>query len=457
MIKILLVEDVDNLRRLLKSQLERRGFRVHEAADIKTATRLLHQEDYDALVMDLFLPDGKCIELLEKFPRQTNSRTVIITANPSIPGVVEAIKNGAFNYLEKPVDPELLATQLNKIAEINHLKMNNETMATEIGDNYTFDTMIHESETMDKVITRAKILATTCNTILVQGETGVGKEVMAHALHNHSPRSQEIFLPINCAAIPGDLFETELFGYEKGAFTGAVSSYCGRFIQADKGTLFLDEIGELPLPIQAKLLRILDERRIYRLRSREPVTVDVRLITATNRDLGQEIKAKQFRGDLFFRLQESTVSIPPLRERQEDILPLFRHYVRIYNQVYHKEVKQISLAAEQFLLSHRWEGNIRELKNTVKSTIPFKTNDTIDIDDLSYAIVSKNENPRQQLFTLEEMEGQYIMKVLKICRFNISRAAEVLDITRARVYRKMRQFNLDELVDEDNDNPEKKE
>jgi two-component system response regulator HydG len=447
--KILIIEDVEHLRKLMKSQLEQQGFRVDEAADLETAVRKIRMGTYDVFVLDLILPDGNGIQLLEKFPEKTVSRTVIITANPTIPSVVEAIKRGAYNYLEKPVDPGLLNAQINKIIEINRLKNEHRSLSVEMAANFTFDDIIYESKQMEAVISRAKILAGTTNTILIQGETGSGKEVLSRAIHNFSNRKNKTFMPINCAAIPPDLFESELFGFEKGAFTGAVSSYSGRFIQANKGTLFLDEIGELPLTIQAKLLRVLEERCIYRLKTHDPVPIDVWLITASNRDLLQEVKVKQFRNDLYYRLQESTLSIPPLREREEDILPLFRHFMQVYNQVFRKEVYHINREAEHYLLNHRWEGNVRELKNTVKSIIPFKTTDTIELEDLSAAIMGGVENPKNKLITLEEYENEYILKVLKITDFNISRAADILGVTRARVYRKINQFDLKDAVNEE--------
>jgi DNA-binding NtrC family response regulator len=446
-IKILIIEDEDHLRKVTKSQLEMQGFRVDEAADLKSAVRKTMKGTYDIFVLDLILPDGNGIYLLDKFPEKTISRTIIITANPTIPSVVEAIKKGAYNYLEKPVEPELLTAQINKIIEIGRLKTEHRTMTAEMASNFTFEDIVFESKQMESIIGRAKILAGTNNTILIQGETGSGKEVLSRAIHNYSSRKKNVFIPINCAAIPSELFESELFGFEKGAFTGAVSNYSGRFIQADKGTLFLDEIGELPLTIQAKLLRILDERCIYRLKSKQPITIDVWLIAASNRDLIQEIKARQFRNDLYYRLQESTITVPPLREREEDILPLFRHFIRVYNHVFHKEVSHISREAERYLLNHQWKGNIRELKNTVKSIIPFKTTDTIELDDLSIAIVGGTYNPKNKLVTLEAHENNYILKVLKITGFNISRAAEILGITRARLYRKISQFDLKDAVD----------
>lgn len=317
-------------------------------------------------------------------------------------------------------------------------------MAAEMASNFTFADIIHESKQMEAVIARAQILADTNNTILIQGETGSGKEILSHAIHNHSNRKNNVFIAVNCAAIPTELFESELFGFKKGAFTGATSDYNGRFIQADKGTLFLDEISEFPLTVQAKLLRILDEKFIYSLKSQQPAAIDVRLITATNRDLMQEVKARQFRDDLYYRLQESTIVIPPLREREEDILPLFRYFVQVYNQVYNKEISYIEREAEHYLLNHRWEGNVRELKNTVKSIIPFKTNGTIELADLSSAVTGGTHNPKNKLATLDEYENDYILKVLKITGFNISRAAEILDITRARLYRKITQYGFKE-------------
>ncbi len=446
MTRILIIEDVEQLRRLIKAELEAQGFRVDDAADLKSAAWKIMQGAYDIIILDLFLPDGNGISLLDRFPEKTNGCTIIITANPSISGVVEAIKKGAYNYLEKPVEPELLTAQIDGILQVNRLKNGHRTMAAEMASNFTFEDIIYESKAMEAVIARARILAGTTNTILLQGETGVGKEVLSHAIHNHSDRKDKIFMPVNCAAIPQELFESELFGFEKGAFTGATTDYSGRFIQADQGTLFLDEIGEFPSNIQAKLLRILDEQCIYRLKSQQPVKIDVRLITASNKDLGQEVKAKQFRSDLYYRLQESTINIPPLRERVEDILPLFRHFIKVFNHVFHKDVLHISREAEHYLLNHRWEGNIRELKNTVKSIIPFKTNNTIELSDLSATIVGGSGSQEKKLVTLEEYESDYILKVLKVTDFNITRAAEILGITRARLYRKISHLDLKEVV-----------
>ncbi|MCP4150401.1 MAG: sigma-54-dependent Fis family transcriptional regulator [bacterium] len=449
MLKVLVIEDVAHMRRLLKGQLEEHGFHVDEAADLKNAVRKIRESVYDIFVMDLLLPDGKCISLLDRFPNETSSRSIIITANPSTSSVVEAIKKGAFNYLEKPVDIDLLVSQIEKVVQLNRLKSRYQSVIDEATDRFTFKKIIFESKQMEAVVSRAEVLAGTGNTILIHGETGVGKEVLSQAIHYHSPRREQVFLPLNCAAIPAELFESELFGFEKGAFTGAESNYSGRFIQADKGTLFLDEIGELPMAIQAKLLRILDERRIYRLKSKNAVDIDVRLIAATNRNLFNDVKTKEFRGDLYYRLQESVITIPPLRERQEDILPLFRHFLGIYNQLFNKEVHHINRDAEHLLVTHRWQGNIRELKNTVKSIIPFKTNDTIDVDDLSSAIVGGGKEMGNKVVPLEENIKDHIVKVIKIAGFNLTRAAELLGISRSRLYRNIDRYGLKHLIDQE--------
>lgn len=447
MVKILVVEDQEDFRELVKHQLMGHGFLVDEAPNLEIASWKIAKGSYDVVILDVKLPDGSSIDLFDRYPERLVSRAIIITANATIPGVVEAIKKGAFNYLEKPVDEDLLIAQVKKIVEINRLRSEHQSIMTEMASNFTFDDIVYESKQMAEVVNRAKILATTDNTVLIQGETGVGKEVLAHSMHNLSFRKNEIFLPLNCASIPGELFESELFGFEKGAFTGAVDSYYGRFIQADKGTLFLDEVGELPLHIQAKLLRILDTRAIYRLKSKKPIKIDVRLMAATNLELMQEVKLKQFRSDLYYRLMESALTIPPLRERVEDILPLIRHFIQVYNRVYHKNVTRISKETESYFLNYSWGGNVRELKNTIKSIIPFKTDNIIEMYDLSFSIIGGKECSEKKLPSLEEYENEYMRKVLKITGFNITRACEILGISRPRFYRRLKDLQLDSIIE----------
>lgn len=444
MCNVLLVEDQTHLRELLKAELELQEFKVDESASLLEAEQKLAKNQYDVIILDLRLPDGNSIRLLDKFPDRLTSRTIIVTANATIPSVVEAIQKGAFNYLEKPVDEELLIAQVRKIIQLNRLQDNYRSIRSEVASDYVFDDVVYESRQMEEIIQRGKVMAQTDNTVLIQGETGVGKEVIAQSIHNYSLRRKEVFLPVNCASIPSELFESELFGFEKGAFTGAVSSYSGRFVQADNGTLFLDEIGELPLTIQAKLLRILDEKIIYQLKSKKALKIDIRLIAATNKDLATEVDLEQFRGDLYYRLKESSIRIPPLRERPEDIMPLIRHYIRMYNHIYNKNVTRVSRDAENYFLNYSWRGNVRELKNTIKSLIPFKKNNTLNMDDLSYSILEGKEMDEQRFHTLEEQEKAYIQKVLKATGFNISRSADILGTNRPRLYRKIKYYQLDE-------------
>jgi len=440
---LLLIEDHLHMRNLIRTELEIPGHRVDEAMDLKTALWKLDQGEYDVIIMDLKLPDGDSLSLLNSHREKLAFKCIVITANATIPSAVEAIKKGAFNYLEKPIDPEVLLAQVNKIIEINRVTQRSRKVLDDASANFTFDTIIYQSKAMAELVSRARILAQTDNIILIQGETGSGKELLAHSIHHGSSRKDRIFLPVNCASIPADLFESELFGFEKGAFTGAVDSYCGRFVQADKGSLFLDEIGELPLHFQAKLLRVLDEAIIYRLKSQTPLRLDVRLITATNRDLQKEVQANRFRSDLLFRLQESTLRIPPLRERVDDILPLTYHFIDIYNHIYNRNVIRMAAEVETFFMNYPWTGNIRELKNTIKSIIPFKTDSIIRMDDLSYSAISSSDSSAQRVLTLAESEKNHVLRILTLTSFNIKRAANLLGITRARLYRKIKEYHLE--------------
>ena len=452
MIKVLVVEDQLHIRESLKALLESHHFLVDTASDLQTAGQKIAEYDFDVVLLDLKLPDGNGIRLFDSYQGKLSGKTIIITANATIPSVVDAIKKGAFNYLEKPVEEDLLIAQVRKIMDLNQLKDNYRSLKREVASDYVFEDIIYQSQKMQDVISRAKVLAETNNTILIQGDTGVGKEVIAQSIHHHSQRKNETFLPVNCASIPSELFESELFGFEKGAFTGAVNSYNGRFIQANNGTLFLDEIGELPLPIQAKLLRILDEKVIYQLKSKKALRVDVRLVAATNKNLEEAVNINHFRGDLFYRLKESSLTIPPLRDRVEDILPLARHFIQVYNQLYDKHVTKISPEAENYFLSYSWKGNVRELKNTIKSMIPFKKNNTIELSDLSYSIAEGKQLEEKRPPTLEEHEKNYIHQTLKATGYNISRTAEILGINRPRLYRRIKYFQLDPAVRGDPDN-----
>lgn len=446
MIKVLLIEDNPIINKNLKALLERYDYGVTDTTSLSEASQKIESNVFDVILLDLQLPDGNGIHLFDRYESQMKSKTIIITSHVSVPSIVEAIKKGAFNYLEKPIDEELLVAQIKKVTELKQLENNYLSIKSEVTSDYGFDDIVFESSQMEEIIRRAKILSQTDNAILIQGETGVGKDILARSIHNCSLRKDEVFLPINCASIPQELFESELFGFAKGAFTGAVESYSGRMFQANKGTLFLDEIGELPLHIQAKLLRILDEKMIYPLKSKKAISIDIRLISATNKNLTDEVNIKQFRSDLYYRLRESTLTIPPLRERLDDILPLIRHFIRIYNRVYNKNILKITKRAENYFLNYPWKGNVRELKNMIKSIIPFKKNDTFDLDDLSYTSIGR-EAEEPHYLTLDEHEKKYLQEILRVTNHNISHASKILGINRPRLYRKLKLFNLDTHLD----------
>jgi DNA-binding NtrC family response regulator len=441
-IRVLIIEDELSLRNSLKKLLELRDYMVDEAEDYQTAKRKISNGEYGIFILDLKLPDNNGINLLKELPEKMEGKTIIITAHATVSSAVEAIKNGAFYYLEKPLDEDLMFIQMNKIIEYSRLKEKNISLKNELLHNQSSEAIIYKSQAMSDIITQAKKLSKTEDIIIIQGETGVGKEIIASFIHLNSKRKSKIFLPINCSAIPEQLFESELFGFKRGAFTGASKDYSGRFMQANQGTLFLDEISDMPLNLQAKLLRILDDKIIYQLGNKNPQKLDVRLITATNKDLWKEVGADHFRKDLYFRLRETMITIPPLRERKEDILPLFHHFISLYNNIYDKNIKGISKKAEKHLLDYSWEGNIRELKNAVKGIFAYKDDDLITPNDLILSLNIHEEITENYQLSLRDYEHQYIKKVLELYNYNVTKTAKILGISRTRLYRKMNQIDM---------------
>lgn len=441
--RVLIIEDELSLRNSLKKLLELRDYMVDEAEDYQTAKRKVSNGEYGIFILDLKLPDNNGINLLKELPEKMEGKTIIITAHATVSSAVEAIKNGAFYYLEKPLDEDLLFIQMKKIIEYSHLKEKNISLKKELLYNQSSEAIIYKSQAMSDIITQAKKLSKTEDIIIIQGETGVGKEIIASFVHRNSKRKNKTFLPINCSTIPEQLFESELFGFKRGAFTGASKDYSGRFLQADQGTLFLDEISDMPLNLQAKLLRILDDKIIYQLGNKNPQKLDVRLITATNKDLWKEVGADRFRKDLYFRLRETMITIPPLRERKEDILPLFHHFISFYNNIYDKNIKGVSKKAEKHLLEYSWEGNVRELKNAVKGIFAYKDDDLITPNDLLLSLNIHEEMTENYQLSLRDYEHQYIKKVLELHNFNVTKTAKILGISRTRLYRKMGQIDMD--------------
>jgi DNA-binding NtrC family response regulator len=440
--KVLIVEDELALRKSLAKLLELRNYQVDEADSFDAAVKKLRYYTHDIYLLDLRLPDGMGSQLLKKFQPKMTGKTVIMTAHATISSAVDAIKNGAFYYLEKPLDEELLFIQMEKIREFTQLKEKNLSFKNELLSQHSSDEIVYKSPRMAEVVGLARKFAKTDNTVLLQGSTGVGKEIMAKFIHRNSKRKDKTFLPLNCSSIPENLFESELFGFKKGAFTGAAENYSGRFVQADKGTLFLDEIGEMPLHLQAKLLRVLEDGEIYQLGNNQPLKVDVRIIAATNKDMKQAVQAEHFRKDLYFRLKGATVYIPTLSERKEDIMPLVWHFISLFNNLFDKKIARITKEAEGYLVNYPWEGNVRELKNAIKSIFSLKNNNAITIKDLMLSLNESDRQPKKSYSTLQDHELEYIREVLEANRMNMKKTSEILGISRARLYRKVKLMDL---------------
>lgn len=447
-IKVLLIEDELALRKSLGKLLGLKQYEVDEAEDIKTAVKKIRYSNYDIFLLDLKLPDGNGIDLLKSYSPKMEAKTIIMTAHATIPSAVDAIQHGAFYYIEKPLDEELLFIQMEKIKELTDLKEKNLSFKNELTSEHSSQDIIYKSLRMSEVLSVARQFSKTDNTVLILGQTGVGKELMAQFIHKNSKRKDKTFLPINCSSIPEQLFESELFGFKKGAFTGASENYTGRFLQANKGTIFLDEIGEIPIHLQAKLLRILEDESIYQLGNNTPIEIDVRILAATNKDLWKEVQADRFRKDLYFRLKEAIIEIPPLKERKEDIMPLIWHFIGLYNSLFDKKITRITKEAELFLKEYPWEGNVRELKNSIKSIFSLKNTNSITVNDLMVSLHGTESKDEKSCLSLQEYELKYVKEVLELTDFNIKRTAEILDVSRARLYRKIKLLNLDLKIEE---------
>jgi len=356
---------------------------------------------------------------------------------------VEAMKRGAYSYLTKPFDPQDLLLQIERALENRRLNVEIKRLKELLEERYNFANIVARSEKMKRVLEMVSQIAKTESTVYIHGESGTGKELIAKAIHLTSERKNKPFIAINCAALPESLMESELFGHEKGAFTGAVRSTKGLFTQAHEGTLFLDEIGDMPLSIQAKLLRALQERQFYPIGSEKPVEVDVRVIVATQKDLEGHVKQGLFREDLFYRIHVIPIHLPPLRERREDIPPLIEHFLEKFSQQMKKEVKGVTPQAIQKLMLHEWPGNVRELENTVEYAVVMTQQDTITED---FLLQTKGGISKEPLKPLKEArdayEKAYLIHLLEICEGNVSKAAKLAGKYRADFYDLLKKHNL---------------
>jgi DNA-binding NtrC family response regulator len=462
---ILLVEDRDSLRAVLRQTLEGEGYEVEEAADGKRAIAALSSSRYLAVVTDLKLPgaDGHAV-LAAAREADPDLPVVVMTAYGTVEDAVGAMKQGAFDFLSKPVDPDHLVLLLKRAVERRQLLDENLLLKKEFAERLGFPSIIGESSALVDVIRRIRKAAPADATVLLEGESGTGKELFARAIHHLSPRKDAPFVAINCAAIPETLLESELFGHEKGAFTGASSARPGRFELADRGTLFLDEIGELGPGVQAKLLRVLQERKFERVGGNRTIAVNVRIVAATNRDLKVEVGARRFRDDLYFRLAVVTVTIPPLRDRRSDIPLLARHFLEKYRREVGRDRLEFSAEALDALRAHRWPGNVRELENLVERIAILAEGDRLEPAHLGLDGPAATPTDLAAFARVVGLEGGLdavsmrardlaerlvVERALAEAGGNKTRAAQLLDVNYKRLLARIRELGLESEREEE--------
>jgi len=447
--KILIVDDEERMRRVLQMMLEREGYEVKLAEHGAEALSLLAQEPFDLLITDMRMPEMNGLELLKNIKKiDERIPVIIITAYGTIQNAVEAMKHGAYDYILKPFDMEEMKTIISRALELERLRREREFLREEVWQQYRFEDLIGRSPAMRNIFSQITRIAKTKSTVLITGESGTGKELVARAIHINSPRANAPFVAINCAALPENLLESELFGHVKGAFTGAVESHPGKFERADGGTLFLDEVSSMSPALQAKLLRVLETQEFERVGGTNTIKVDVRIIAATNKNLEELIREGKFREDLYFRLNVVPIKIPPLRERREDIPLLVRHFVEKFCKEMGKKIKSISKAAMEALVEYDWPGNVRELQNIIERAVVLSEGDTITVNDLPF----RPEIPTVQIGDLpykeakerliSRFERDYFEKLLKETGGNISQAARRAGMDRKNFYDKIKRLGL---------------
>lgn len=446
---ILVADDEKNIRNGLEIALEDEGYSVVQAADGNEAWEILTSKDVDLVIADLRMPGMSGQELLKRITSSYPTMPVIIlTGHGTIEAAVEAMRNGAVDFLTKPLNLDRLFLLIRRAMNNLDLYDQNAALKRELAElkrQTGFAKIIGKSAPMVRLMETVRQVADAQASVLVTGESGVGKELVADAIHQLSSRSSGPFIKVSCASFAETLLEDELFGHEKGAFSGAISSRKGRFELANGGTLFLDEIGEISQSTQVKLLRVLQEQKFERLGGEKTVTVDVRLIAATNRNLKEEVEIGKFREDLYYRLNVVHIEVPPLRERKEDIPLLMSHFLEMYNERNKRHVQGFSQRAKAAMMAYDWPGNIRELGNCVESAVVLTANQIIDLDDLPAVVRNANSEERVVIpvgSTMEQAEKALILATIAYCGGNKSKAADVLGIARKTLHRKVQEYKL---------------
>ncbi|MEI6240892.1 MAG: sigma-54 dependent transcriptional regulator [Planctomycetia bacterium] len=455
LVRVLVVDNDILHARTVGEGLSRLGYECIVAGSGTEGAKRIAQEPFDVVVTDLMMNDIGGLQILERAKQASiETEVIVVTGHGTVPSAVAAMQQGAFTYLQKPLDLGQLRAAVDKASEGVRLKRQNLELNRRLDEKFGFEGVVGSSPQMLSLIERLKRIAPTDATVLIQGETGTGKELVAQAIHQNSPRKLKPFVALNCAALSENILESELFGHVRGAFTDASSDRIGKFEYANGGTLFLDEVGDMPLATQIKLLRVLESGQITRVGSNTPVQVNVRLLSATNRNLEEAIASGVFRSDLYHRLKVVTIAIPTLQERAADIPLLIEHFVRQFAKRHGKTIKGMSLAARMKLGSYAWPGNVRQLRNVIESMVVVDCDETLDVDDLPVELepVATGESPSPSTQSagiaglvgkpLEEIERLFIGETLKLTGGNREQAAEMLGIGERTLYRKIKEFQL---------------
>ena len=442
--RILVVDDEAPMREALNDWLMEDGYEVGLAESGKDAIAMVMEKGWDVILLDLKMPGMDGIETLRQLKGKdvdTDAEILMMTAYATVDTAVQAMKEGAFDYLVKPFAPDEIELQIKKIVAHRELVLENILLRQKLEERSEYDEIIGKSDAMQKIFDLITQVAPTDSTVLVTGESGTGKELIAQAIHGNSQRCYMPFIALSCGALPDSLLESELFGYERGAFTGAEHTKKGRFEMADKGTLFLDEIGDISLKTQVDLLRVLQQKEFRRLGGQEEIKVDVRILAATNRDLEKAISENKFREDLFYRLNVISIHVPPLRERKDDIPLLVKAFIRRYCLEMNKELVKITPSALKLLMDYNWPGNVRELENVIERALVIGRDKEIVTNDLPFT--RKELGPETTPISLKLMEKMHIKRMLEETGWNISKTARVLEVDRQTLYNKIEKYKIE--------------
>jgi two-component system response regulator HydG len=453
-IRVLIVDNDEALARAMEESLVKVGYQCVVATSGPEGARRIEQDTYDIVVTDLVMNDLDGMEVLSR-ARQAlpDAEVIMVTGHATVPKAVEAMQQGAFNFLEKPITPTRLRAVADKAADAVRLKLRNVELSQRLDERFGFEGIIYASDGMKAVIERLKRIAPTDVSVLITGENGTGKELIAQAIHQNSPRKGKRIVALNCAAIAENLVESELFGHIKGAYTDAANDRVGAFEYASGGTLFLDEIGDMPQQTQIKLLRVLEDHQITRVGDNKQIKVNIRLVSATNRSLEDAIAAGTFRNDLYYRLKVVTIHLPALRERRDDIVPLTDHFRRLFAKRHHKTIKGIAPAVTRKLFSYEWPGNVRQLRNAIETMVVLDVDGTLDLDDLPPELTDVEEakagatalgGPVELIGrSMDDIERWAIEQTLKLTGGNREEAARILNIGARTLYRKLEKYQGD--------------